>query len=186
MVVLSQRSANNLCMETNPLKLWQRLFGKKVVQPPSATLPDMHPGRLFPDYSQRKDLQVILVNDEVRLEVFWKRLAIGQGPAVSLFMLGEEVLRIDCFGSERPHLHASFFMPVQGEERLLIPEVTVEAQIDRAKFELCHNVAYYQARVLNANIRQIRLEPAALSEAAEKAASIMRGFAANIIAGTAA
>jgi hypothetical protein len=161
-------------------RMWRRGFSKTVVPQSAAAELSPHPGRLFPDYSQRNDLQMVPVSDEVRLEVFWKDLAHGKGPAVSLFILEEEILRIDCFGSERPHLHASFFMPAEGESRLFMPEATVEAQIERAKFELCRNFGYYQARVLNEKIRQVQLAPAVMTESAERAASIMRGFAEKV------
>jgi hypothetical protein len=163
-------------------RLWRRGLSKTVGPQSAAAELNPHPGRLFPDYSQRNDLQVVPVSDEVRLEVFWKDLEHGKGPAVSLFILEEEILRIDCFGSERPHLHASFYMPVEGESRLFMPETTVEAQIQRAKFELCRNFSYYQARVMNAKIRQVQLAPAVMIEAAEKAVGIMRGFAEKIFA----
>lgn len=138
-----------------------------------------HGGKMRPDYSCRNDPQSVDIGASARLEVFWKKLPIGKGPAVSLFILDEEILRIDCFGEELGHMHASFFHPVEGEHRLFMPEKTVEAQIERARFELCRNYSYYQSRVANAGVRKVKIEDSQIVAASDRACEIMIGFLAS-------
>jgi len=74
-----------------------------------------HGGRLFPDPASRNDLTRIPIDNNSYIEVFWKMLEYGRGPAVSFFIKEEEILRVDCSGSARGHLHAAFFY--QSRER---------------------------------------------------------------------
>ena len=57
------------------------------------------------------DHRVIDVQTGVRLNVYWADVQnVGRGPGASLFVLLEEVMRIDCFGGNAGHMHIN---PVQ-------------------------------------------------------------------------
>ncbi|MBU1101625.1 MAG: hypothetical protein KKA84_14590 [Bacteroidetes bacterium] len=136
-------------------------------------LTNHHPGQLFPTPSTRKDIQRIPIDDNSYLEVFWKILEFGTGPAVSLFINKEEILRIDCSGPGTGHLHAAFFLPWEGEVRLFLPEKTCSLQIERAVFEITHNWNYYHSRVANASVRSVRLNVNKIEDAAKIAGQKM-------------
>ncbi len=54
--------------------------------------------RRFDMSSQRKkDLVTYPIQDQVRLEVYWRDDEGGHGPASSLYVLEEEVFRFDCW-----------------------------------------------------------------------------------------
>jgi hypothetical protein len=139
-----------------------------------------HRGQMTPGYASRNDLQTIPIDESARLEVFWKNRTNGKGPAVSLFILEEEILRIDCFGIGLAHMHAAFFLPEKGEKKLFMPEKTVEDQIDRAKYELTRNYRYYQCRACNPMIRNLKLDDESIRQASQKAADLMNGFLATV------
>lgn len=139
-----------------------------------------HGGRIRANPPSRHDLQVVPMGDDARLDVYWKDLDIGTGPAVSLVVRGEELLRIDCFGPDDGHMHAAFFMPAGGEGRLYFPENTREEQIDRAVFEITRNLRYYLDRAVDPKVRETRLDPERVDAAAQEARRIMTGFLENV------
>lgn len=137
---------------------------------------NQHGGRLFPDTEARNDLKIIPIDDNSHIEVFWKTLKYGKGPAISVYIKKEEILRVDCSGSITGHLHAAFFLPTKGEVRLLLSEKTCSQQIERAEFEICKNLVYYKSRVANAKVRNAKLNQEKIETAARIASNKMREF----------
>jgi hypothetical protein len=128
-------------------------------------------------FSAREDIVSYEVQEGVNLDVFWKVLPIGKGPASALFVLGEEVLRFDCFGASKGHYHAAFYCQSNPtESRIYFPEQTVEAQIDRTIFELTRNLPYYLQRHRNPRIRLIQVDKNALADACESARRQMLNY----------
>ena len=152
------------------------LFSKQSISESLSWGIDRNWGKMRPDYSVRKDLERMTVCQGVRVEVYWKKLKFGKGPAVSLFMLDEEILRIDCFGYGAGHMHAAFFLPGKGENRFWMYESTVAEQVARARFELSRNVHYYQCRVPNPRIRALKVDPQKMKEASEWAFERMTSY----------
>lgn len=136
-----------------------------------------HRGWLRANYGTRRDLRRIPVGDAVRIEVFWKDLSIGRGPAASVFLLDGEILRFDCFGPGDGHVHAAFFLAGKAESRLYMPETTVAAQFERAMFEIERNLGYYQARLADSRLRRLAIDPEALGRASQEARVIMQRYA---------
>ena len=113
------------------------------------------------------------------LYVYWKSLDEGKGPSASFFVLGEEVLRFDCFGENRGHYHMN--LENRGHRRrnwasttglnsrkiicLYFPEKTVSEQIERSAFELTTNVRYYLWRNRDKKIKTFSLDENRLREA---------------------
>ena len=143
---------------------------------------DRNYGKMRPKSELRNDCRDIPVCEGVYVQVYWKRLKLGKGPALSLFMLDEEILRIDCFGKGAGHMHVAFFLPHEGENRLWMHESTIADQIERARFELYRNHRYYQCRIPNPNIRAIKLDREKMKAVSEQAYEIMRGFAEGLSA----
>ncbi len=117
------------------------------------------------------DLRVISVQDGVRLEVYWNTNPLGPGPAASLFVLDEEVLRVDCFGGKTGHMHIN---PVQANlplaweitPRYFFPPDTVEGHIDRSLFELTMNTPAALKTNQLARIRRFPIQKTSLTDAA--------------------
>ena len=138
---------------------------------------DRNWGKMRPQPSVRNDCTDLPICDGVYVQVYWKKLKLGKGPALSLFMLDEEILRIDCFGKGAGHLHVAFFLPGKGENRLWMHEATILEQIERARFELYRNHRYYQSRIPNPRIRAIKIDREKMKVVSEQAYKVMMGFA---------
>lgn len=154
-----KRKAHAIARDAAPLRLgaevWHRLRrGKPRTELPTA-----------------QDVERIDVQPEVRLEIYWSDVpGVGWGPSASLVVLEEEVLRLDCFGHGRGHMHLN---PVQHElitrdsARIWFPDGPIPAQIARGAFELRRNAPTACLSNLLPRIRAFRLDPAALDRAAE-------------------
>jgi hypothetical protein len=113
----------------------------------------------------RRDLVVHRIGPGVELEVFWKVLRVGRGPALSLFIHDVELLRLDCFGPGAGHIHVAWGEPHgAGEDRLYLAEGSVEAQIDRCLFELQRNLSYYQQRCKDERVRNTEIDRERLAQ----------------------
>ena len=110
-------------------------------------------------YPARKDVSRYKVQQGVYFDVFWKVLSIGKGPAVSLFVYGDEVLKFDCFGRDKGHCHIAFYTPGRTtESRLYFSEKTVDEQIERTIFELRTNLCYYLQRHRKGRTRSLKID----------------------------
>jgi hypothetical protein len=124
-----------------------------------------------------EELRSIAVQEGITLGVYWTEVAQGAGPCASLFVLDEEVLRLDCFAGSSAHMH---FNPVQLNlplpweitPRVVFPPGDARAQIDRAVFELENNTkAALQMNQL-ARLRNFSVDRVAFAEAAR----LMKGY----------
>ena len=89
------------------------------------------------------DRQKISPQEDVELWVYWSDVPnVGRGPSASLFVLREEVLRLDCFGGSEGHMHLN---PEQQRlsgrvgVRLYFQDGSRAEHVDRAAFELIAN-----------------------------------------------
>lgn len=109
----------------------------------------------------RHDVEWIHVQPDVDLEVYWKVLPIGKGPAVSLYAFGFQILKFDCFGATDGHFHLFLGWPSPTtEDRIWLQEPSAPAQVERAIFELKRNAPYYLQRHNDERVRRLELEPA--------------------------
>jgi hypothetical protein len=118
---------------------------------------------------------------DVMLEVFWARVpGVGGGPAASLFVLGEEILRMDCFGGAIGHMH---FNPEQArlttgweEPRIYFGPGTIPDHIARGVFELKTNgVAALKSNKIK-RIHDFPLDTAALDRVGNDMADYMQAL----------
>jgi hypothetical protein len=124
------------------------------------------------------DHRTIAIQDGMRLDVFWVDRTLGPGPGASLYVLGDEVLRLDCFGAEGlgGHYHIN---PRQVElssgvaARLFFPAGSHEDHIERAAFELETNLPAILAMNRDARIRRIEVDEARLTAAAAELRHVM-------------
>jgi hypothetical protein len=128
-------------------------------------------------YDARRDRIRYEIGDAAYLEVFWKVLDIGRGPAVSLFIGDTEVMKFDCYGEGRGHAHVDLgragHLKALAHQRLYLGEKTVEEQIERAIFELRVNLPYYLERHADARIRAFQPKADRLREVTAKVRETM-------------
>ncbi len=134
-------------------------------------------GRLDGEFPHRRDRVRLHVQDDVFVDVYWKDVELGKGPSISVFVLGEEMMKFDCFGKDRGHFHIAFFTPgASNVSRMYMPEPTIEDQIERAVFEIRKNINYYLQRNSKRRIRKCVIDAKKLSAVCEKAKSKMYEF----------
>jgi hypothetical protein len=125
-----------------------------------------------------EELRSIAVQNDVRLDVYWTVVAQGAGPCASLFVLDEEVLRLDCFAGHTAHMHLNpvqlnLPLPWSVTPRIAFPPGSMEEQIERASFEIVTNTkAVLQMNQLT-RFRQFSIKRSALETAAKAMKSYM-------------
>jgi hypothetical protein len=161
-----ENAIKNLSLMVVPPELLYRLWHKR-----RRGLPRTEDGTT-------EELRSIDVQVGVRLDVYWTVVAQGAGPCASLFVLDEEVLRLDCFAGNTAHMHLNpvqlnLPLPWSITPRIAFPPGDAETQIDRGKFELVSNTkAALQMNQL-AKFRKFPIKRAALVEASNQMASYM-------------
>lgn len=105
----------------------------------------------------------------VSLNVYWLSTEGRQGPAASLLIFGDEVMRFDCLGPGMGHMHLNLRqargLPKGTSARLYFREQVVAEQIERACFEIEHNLHYALALNVSARIRRLRFTSAEVQRA---------------------
>jgi hypothetical protein len=108
-------------------------------------------------FTTERDVRWIEVDHVARIATYWSDVPdVGTGPSASVFVLDEEVLRLDCFGGGRGHMHLN---PEQIEAlaprtpRIFLGTGTVESEIERARYEVVFNT---EAAVLANGLRRVR------------------------------
>jgi hypothetical protein len=128
-------------------------------------------------FPSRRDLKIFPISPEAELHAFWKVLPIGRGPAFSLFIDQDEILRFDCFGKDEGHFHAHFEGGWHASQsRIYFFEASESAQIDRVEFELLNNLDYFLQRHPWSRIRGTQLDRAGLETACAAASEQARFF----------
>ena len=131
--------------------------------------------------SNAMDQRIIPICDSAYLEVYWTEAPLGRGPCVSMFVLLEEVMRIDCLGGTAGHMHIN---PVQQSlivgwkttPRMFFPPGDREHQIEQAVFELIANTELALQTNQLARIRSFPIEKKSLEDASEKMKTMMNGL----------
>lgn len=117
------------------------------------------------------DLAVMAIPGGLRLEVYWLGPPAGPGPSASVYAGDDEVMRLDCFGGGRGHMHLNMkqarLAPGGGAARLAFGPGDVEDDIDRAAFELRTNLGYALKLNRRARVRAMAPHPKDLAAAAE-------------------
>lgn len=71
------------------------------------------------------------------MEVYWVSEPVGPGPGASVYVLGDEVMRFDCFGSDLGHYHfnvrQSRFVPNGESTRIYFSPGSVEDHIRKPR-----------------------------------------------------
>ena len=131
-------------------------------------------------HMQKSGAKIIEFQD-VYLIVHWSDFPpIGSGPSASLYILEEEVMRLDCFGGSDGHMH---FNPEQSylinrldrskTPRIYFPEGSRQDHIERAVFELKYNVRNALATNVLPEIQNYPLDIRQLEAAADQMQRLM-------------
>lgn len=124
------------------------------------------------------DHRVITIQEGVSLDIFWVCRKLGPGPGASLYVLGDEVLRLDCFGNQGlgGHYHINprqtAFFSLQSA-RLYFPLGSHEDHIEHAAFEVERNLPAVLTMNRDARIRKIELDSVQLTQVANDLRRIM-------------
>jgi len=140
------------------MRIFKRLI--KIILKPKKKNQLINPPEL------RKDVTNLKIQDDVYFQVYWKELAIGNGPAVILYIYNKEILKFDCFGKEKGHYHVDFYkLNGSKEDRIFFIENRASEQIERTVFELNTNLNYYLQRNKDHRIRDVHIEQNNLEKA---------------------
>jgi hypothetical protein len=107
----------------------------------------------------RRDRTRFDIGKHLYLEAYWKIYGVGKGPALALNAHGYEILLFDCYGPGAGHAHIKVMQwrPETVEYYMLREQETIE-QIDRAIFEIEHNLDWYLQRHPLSRIRKLRAD----------------------------
>ena len=132
-------------------------------------------------YPDRRDVRRLAINSHAELHVFWKVLTRGRGPAFSLFVCGDEVLRLDCFGAGEGHYHTQFYCPdTPKRTRLHFYETTASEQVERAMFEVIRNLDYYLQRHPRKCVRKVQMAPDILQPVCAQGEMIAKQYLTDV------
>ncbi len=127
------------------------------------------------------DHRMMPLQDGVELWVYWSDVPnVGRGPSASLFVLREEILRLDCFSGNEGHMHlnpAQQRMSGRVAARLFFQDGSHAEHVDRAVFELIANSdAALKSNRLD-RVRSFRIDEQALADASKQ----MRGYMMELL-----
>jgi hypothetical protein len=119
-----------------------------------------------------ENLRAVEVQTGVRLDIYWSVVSQGAGPCASLFVLDEEVLRIDCFAGDSAHMHINpvqLNLPLAWDitPRLAFPPGNALEQIERGVFELTKNTQTALQMNQLAKLRRFKIDERALAKAGD-------------------
>lgn len=105
----------------------------------------------------------------VRLDVYWLDVGMGAGPAASLCVEDDEVLRLDCIG-DRGHLHMNMkqlrHIPHEDEPRFFLVTKSRREQVEEAAFHLERNLAFCLGTNTDRRVRAFSPDAATIAAAA--------------------
>ena len=123
------------------------------------------------------EVRTIAVQPGVEIDVYWLPAPFGPAPAASLYVLGDEAMRLDCSDGDRAHAHLSIaqaqLLSPGYTARLYFPPGPVAAHVERAAFEVEHNAPFAVAASLDRRVRLLRLDPERLRAAAAEMRAAM-------------
>lgn len=119
------------------------------------------------------DHRTIVIQDGITLEIFWVDRQLGPGPGASVFVLGDEILRLDCFGTQGlgGHYHINpqqTTLYSKDAARLFFAPGSHEDHIERAALELERNLPAALTMNRDSRIRQIKADSTRLAQAGEE------------------
>ncbi len=129
-------------------------------------------------FETASDRRKISPQEDVELWVYWSDVPnVGRGPTASLFVLREEVLRLECFGGSEGHMHLN---PEQQRfsghvtARLYFQDGSRVEHVDRAAFELIANTDAALKSNRLSRVRNFPIDQNALADASNQMRHLMQ------------
>jgi len=123
------------------------------------------------------------VQPNMELEVYWLDAKLGSGPAASLYVDDDEIMRLDCLGRSTAHMHLNMkqalLIPRGHSARLWFPPGSLRDHVDRARHELVHNANYALRTNRRSVVRRTKTDPASLARAGDWMHDVMNRLIAQ-------
>lgn len=114
----------------------------------------------------KHDLVEYPIQEDVLLQVYWRDDAGGRGPAASLYVYDDEVMRFDCFGGDNGHCH--FNLRQTRGRRWMYPEGSFEDHIRQSIFDLQKNLTFCLRTHQDERIQEMQISQESIKQAALK------------------
>ena len=134
---------------------------------------------MAPQEQGRNDLVEYTIQDNVRLEVYWRDDRAGYGPAASVYTYDQEVLRLDCFGEAKKHGgkgHCHINLRQNRARQWSYRPGSVSSHIEQAMYDLRHNLGFCLSSNVDERIQQTKIDADALELIAQQAEVKMLAF----------
>ena len=134
---------------------------------------------MSPQQQGRNNLVEYPIQNNVRLEVYWRDDRAGYGPAASVYAYDQEVLRLDCFGEAKKqggkgHCHIN--LRQNRARQWMYPSGSVRDHVEQAMHDLRHNLGFCFSTNTDERIQQIKVTAETLEPIAQQAEAKMRAF----------
>ena len=114
----------------------------------------------------KNDLVEYPIQEDVLLQLYWRDDAGGRGPAASLYVYDDEIMRFDCFGGDNGHCH--FNLRQTRGRRWMYPEGSFEDHIQQSIFDLQTNLMFCLKTHQDTQVQEIQIVGESLEHAARK------------------
>ncbi len=116
--------------------------------------------------NQKRDLVEYPIQDNVLLQAYWRDDAGGRGPAASLYVYNDEIMRFDCFGENNGHCH--FNLRQTRGRRWMYPNGSFQDHIQQSLFDLRTNLTFCLKTHQDEQVQEIQIVQESLEQAAQK------------------
>jgi len=116
--------------------------------------------------NRKHDLVEYPIQDNVLLQAYWRDDVGGRGPAVSLYVYDDEIMRFDCFGDDNGHCH--FNLRQTRGRRWMYPKGSFQDHIQQSLFDLRTNLNFCLQTHQDQRIQEMRIAQDGLENAAQK------------------
>lgn len=128
--------------------------------------------------NQKHDLVEYPIQENVLLQVYWRDDAGGRGPAASLYVYDDEIMRFDCFGGDNGHCH--FNLRQTRGRRWMYPIGSCQDHIQQSLFDLQTNLTFCLKTHQDERIQEIQIVQERLEQAASKMETQLLEFAVKL------
>lgn len=129
--------------------------------------------------NRKHDLIEYPIQDSVKLQVYWRDDAGGRGPAASLYIYDDEIMRFDCFGEDNGHCH--FNLRQTRARRWMYPIGSYQDHIQQSLFDLKKNLTFCIQTHQDERIRNTEIVQESLEQAADKMEEKLLEFAEKLV-----
>ena len=123
----------------------------------------------------KHDLVEYPIQANVRLEAYWRDDAGGRGPAASLYVHDDEIMRFDCFGGDNGHCH--FNLRQTRGRRWMYPRGSFREHIQQSLFDLRNNLGFCLQTHQDERVQAVQVDAESLEQASRAMEAQLLKFA---------